>query len=64
MPMLKKTIDRLAEAQVRDRVKVMVGGAPVTREYAAAVGADGYAAEAPSAVEVARGLLGLGGQRP
>src|SRR5215469_4433150 len=42
MPAMKTTIDALKAAGVRDRVKVMIGGAPVTRQYADAIGADGY----------------------
>jgi 5-methyltetrahydrofolate--homocysteine methyltransferase len=42
---------------VRDKVVVMVGGAPVTQEYADAVGADGYSADASSAVKKAKDLL-------
>ena len=41
MPMMKNTIEALKQASLRDRVKVMVGGAPVTREYANSIGADG-----------------------
>lgn len=56
MPAMKRTIEALAEAGVRERVKVMIGGAPVTQAYADEVGADGYAPDAPSAVELARSL--------
>ncbi len=58
MPAMKRTIDALAEAGVRDRVKVMIGGAPVTQAYAEEIGADGYAPDAASAVELARSLMG------
>ena len=53
MPMFKTNIDALKEAGLRDQVKVMVGGAPVTEEYARHVGADGFAAEASTASRIA-----------
>jgi methanogenic corrinoid protein MtbC1 len=53
-----KIIDALQEAGLRDQVKVMVGGAPVTEEWAEKVGADGYAEDAISAVAVAKQLIG------
>ena len=59
MPGMRRTIEALEEAGLRDRVKVMVGGAPVTAEYAREIGADAYAPDAATAVEVARRLLGL-----
>jgi 5-methyltetrahydrofolate--homocysteine methyltransferase len=58
MPNMKKTIDALKEAGVRDRVKVLVGGAPVTQRYADEIGADGYAPDASSAVDTAKQQLG------
>ena len=58
MPMMKATIDLIEASEVRQRVKIMVGGAPVTATYANDIGADGYAAEAASAVEQAKELLG------
>jgi 5-methyltetrahydrofolate--homocysteine methyltransferase len=57
MPMFKANINALEKAGLRDRVIVMVGGAPVTQEYADAVGADGYSADASSAVKKAKALL-------
>jgi 5-methyltetrahydrofolate--homocysteine methyltransferase len=51
------TIEALKAAGLRDKVKVMIGGAPVTQEYANLIGADGFAADAPSATRVARQLL-------
>src|SRR5208283_1086410 len=42
MPMMKNTIEALKGANLRDRVKVMIGGAPVTQDYADEIGADGY----------------------
>lgn len=58
MPAIKRTIDALSEAGLRDKVKIMVGGAPVTRAWAEEIGADGYAPDAASAVDLARSLLG------
>jgi len=57
MPSIKQTIDALKEAGIRNKVKVMVGGAPITQDYANEVGADGYASDAPSAVDRAKQLL-------
>jgi methylmalonyl-CoA mutase cobalamin-binding domain/chain len=57
MPMFKANINALVKAGLRDQVIVMVGGAPVTQEYADAVGADGYAADASTAVRRAKELL-------
>jgi 5-methyltetrahydrofolate--homocysteine methyltransferase len=57
MPMFKANINALEKAGLRDQVIVMVGGAPVTQEYADAVGADGYASDASAAVARAKELL-------
>jgi 5-methyltetrahydrofolate--homocysteine methyltransferase len=57
MPMFKANLNALQKAGLRDSVIVMVGGAPVTQEYADAVGADGYAADAATAVRKAKELL-------
>ena len=57
MPMFKANINALEKAGIRDDVIVMVGGAPVTQAYADAVGADGYAADASSAVRLAKDLI-------
>jgi len=57
MPMFKVNIHALTKAGLRDQVIVMVGGAPVTQEYADVVGADGYAADASSAVVKAKELI-------
>ena len=54
-----RTIDALKEAGLRDQVKVMVGGAPVTADFAEQIGADGTATSAPAAVDLAKELLGL-----
>lgn len=57
MPAMKDTIQALAEAGLRDNVVVMVGGAPVTQNYADEIGANGYAPDAASAVDKAKELL-------
>ncbi len=54
---MKSTIDALREAGLRDSVKVLVGGAPVTDSFARQIGADGYAPDASRAVAVAKALL-------
>jgi 5-methyltetrahydrofolate--homocysteine methyltransferase len=59
MPAMKATIDALVEAGLRDKVKIMVGGAPVTQAYADQIGADGYAPDASSAARKAKELLNL-----
>jgi 5-methyltetrahydrofolate--homocysteine methyltransferase len=51
---MESTIKVLEEAGLRDRVKVMVGGAPVTQAFADQIGADGYASNAASAAELAK----------
>ncbi len=56
MASMTKTIEALTAAGVRERVKVIVGGAPVTQRYADAIGADGYSENASSAVALARRL--------
>ncbi len=56
MPNMKATIDALKEAGLRDKVKVMVGGAPLTNKYAEDIGADGYAPDASRAVALAKAL--------
>ena len=57
MPMFKANINALEKAGIRDDVIVMVGGAPVTQEYADKVGADGYASDASAAVRLAKDLI-------
>ncbi len=59
MPSMPRTIEALEEAGIRDRVKVMIGGAPVTAKYAQEIKADCYAADAGSAVTEAKKLLGI-----
>jgi len=51
---MKTTLEALEEAGLRDRVKVMVGGAPVTQQFAEKIGADGYAPDAVTAVDLAK----------
>ncbi len=57
MPMMKTTIETLKNAGLKDKIKVLVGGAPVTEQFAREIGADGYAADAASAVDRAKELL-------
>lgn len=59
MPAMLRTVEALVETGLRDTVKVLVGGAPVTQAYADQVGADGYAPDAAAAVRKARELLGI-----
>jgi len=58
MPNMKNTVEALTEAGIRDSVKVMIGGAPVTQAYADEVGADGYAPDASRAASLAKELIG------
>jgi 5-methyltetrahydrofolate--homocysteine methyltransferase len=58
LPGMKTTLEALQAAGLRGQVKVMVGGAPVTQGYAETIGADGYADNAASAVDLARRLIG------
>mgnify|MGYP005839525209 FL=1 len=57
MPSMKTTIEAIKAAGLRDKVKVIIGGAPVTQRYADEIGADGYAPDANSAVRKTRELL-------
>jgi len=57
MPGMKATIEGLVEAGLRDTVKIMIGGAPVTAAFAEQIGADAYAPDAATAVDVARNLV-------
>lgn len=59
MPNQKEVIDSLKEAGIRENVKVIVGGAPVSQDWAEQIGADGYGENANAAVEVARKLMGI-----
>lgn len=56
MPRMKDTIDAIVEAGLRDRVKIMVGGAPVTADFAESIGADAYAPDASRAASLAKTL--------
>ena len=56
MPVMKTVIEALKEAGLRDKVKVIVGGAPVTSAFAKQIGADAYAPDAATAIDVTRGL--------
>jgi len=56
MPAMKQTVDALKNAGLSD-VKVVIGGAPITKEFADQIGADGYAPDAASAVQVVRDLI-------
>ena len=55
----KKVIEALNKAELRGKVKVMIGGAPVTEKYAREISADAYASDAGSAVIKAKALLGI-----
>jgi 5-methyltetrahydrofolate--homocysteine methyltransferase len=57
MPSMKSTIDALKQAGVRQQVKVLIGGAPITQNFADQIGADGYGENAASAVNIARGFM-------
>ena len=57
MTSMKTTIDAFRAAGLREKVKIMVGGAPVTQQYADAIGADGYGESAGAAVALARKLV-------
>ena len=57
MPFFKSNLSALSDAGLRDSVRVMVGGAPVTQEYADSVGADGFAPDASAAVRLAKQLM-------
>ena len=59
MPSMKTTIEVLRQRGLSGKIKTVVGGAPVTQEYADQIGADGYAQDASSAVDKAKELLGL-----
>lgn len=56
MPMMKQTIEAITEAGLRDQVKIMVGGAPVTQAFADEIAADGYAPDAGSAAKLAKAI--------
>ena len=58
MPKMGETINAIKEAGLRDQVKILVGGAPITAAFAEEIGADGYASNAASAVEKGKELIG------
>ncbi len=57
MPMIKQTIDAVVESGLRDQVKILVGGAPVTQAFANEIGADAFAPDAGSAAKTAKALV-------
>jgi methanogenic corrinoid protein MtbC1 len=56
-PQMGKVVAALEDAELRETVKIMVGGGAITQEFADMIGADGYGATAPGAVELAKDLL-------
>ncbi len=59
MPSMRTTVEEFQKANARSQVKIIVGGAPVTQQYAEQIGADGYSDNANGAVALARKLLGV-----
>lgn len=59
MPKMRETVEALAEAGLRDKIKIIVGGAPVSEDFAQEIGADGYGDDASKAVIITRELLEL-----
>ena len=57
MPVMKDTVDAVTAAGLRDKVKIMIGGAPVTQQYCDEIGADGYSSDAASAADLAKELI-------
>lgn len=57
MPQMKIIVDAITTANLRDKVKIIIGGAPVTQGYADQIGADGFATDASSSVTLARNLI-------
>jgi len=60
MPSMKDVVKAVGDSGLKDKVKVMIGGAPLTQSYADEIGADGYAPDAASAADEAKELLELG----
>lgn len=58
LPAMKTTVEAFRTAGIRERVKIMIGGAPVTKGYADSIGADGYGENAVASVDLARRLVG------
>lgn len=61
MPSMQKVIEQMEKATLRERTKIIIGGAPITQRFADEIGADGYADDAGSAVTLARALAGGNG---
>jgi len=59
MPAMKDVIEAIGATDLKGKVKVMIGGAPITESYAEEIGADGYAADAASAADEAKKLMGI-----
>ncbi len=59
MPAMQDTVEALEAAGIRDKAKVIIGGAPVTDKFAEQIGADGYAPDAASGVDIAKEVLGV-----
>ncbi len=57
MPMMKQTVDAIVESGLRDQVKILIGGAPVTQAFADEIGVDGFAADAGSASKLAKTIV-------
>ena len=57
MPMLRKTVETVMDAGVRNSLKIMIGGAPVNQDFAEEIGVDGYAPDAGSASKLAKAML-------
>lgn len=60
MPMMRQTVQTFEESGFRDKVKILVGGAPVNQEFADEIGADGYAPDAGSATKLAKSVMAAG----
>ncbi|MCG8640221.1 MAG: corrinoid protein [Desulfobacterales bacterium] len=60
MPAMEDTVRAISEYGIKDKIKVLVGGAPITPDFADQIGADGYAEDAPQAAKKVSELLGLG----
>ncbi len=54
---MEETIQALKEAGIRDQIKIMAGGAPVTQDFVDKIGGDGYGANAGSATEIAKAMM-------
>ena len=57
MPMMRQTVEAVVESGIRDNVKILIGGSPVTQDYADSIGVDGYAPDAGSAAKLARAIF-------